>query len=228
MSYPGAIIRVSWGFAVANTDEVAQTSLIFADPATPSADYGAPIGLVTDADCDNLLAAMSGLLATFLWADYSQLVSLKVAVQKWTTTSTGTGWHYSQEPKIREGGTPSAGGSSNVFPQLSPVLSLRSGSTLGKANYGRMYIPHARWNLPAGQATTTTGTALTAATAGATFIDTVNTLMAARYPDVQASIVSTVGTGTVKGVTRVGMGVVLDTQRRRRSQLEEQYQFATV
>lgn len=112
-------------------------------------------------------------------------------------------------------------------PQDSLVLSLWSGQALGKANYGRLYLP---WNGIPVQATNgriSDGAATNASVAAGDLVDDLNTWVAgfndAAY---KVRIMSAVGTGTTKTPAYVRVGNVIDTQRRRRNKIVETY-FAT-
>lgn len=123
------------------------------------------------------------------------------------------------------------GGSGTVnasSPQDSVVLSWWSGSHLGDANHGRMYMPWSGVNIAGDGRFGSTGAIATAASAfivatNAYFSTTVN-----GGDDVAASIMSRKGTGSVKRIAYARVGDVKDTQRRRRNALEERYATVAV
>ncbi len=92
-----------------------------------------------------------------------------------------------------------------------------------------MYLPHQRPTLTAG--TPYISSAITTAIAGyaKAFVNGVvadcNSAMTAVA---EAAIMSEVDGGTTRGVTSVAIGRVVDTQRRRRNKLTEEYSFATL
>jgi hypothetical protein len=65
-------------------------------------------------------------------------------------------------------------------------------------------------------------------TAAVAFLDGVNNIMNTGADPSLISIMSSKGTGTTKGVTTVAVGNVLDTQRRRRNRLTENYTSGSV
>ena len=124
--------------------------------------------------------------------------------------------------------TPGGGGSLGA-PQLAMVVSLRSGSTLGKANYGRFYLPWTAVNLSSITAK------LTVAQREALLADSVDMLTDIQgnlrgagglAADLRASIMSNEGSGVTKLVEAVRVGDVVDTQRRRRNKIPETYSVA--
>jgi len=112
-------------------------------------------------------------------------------------------------------------------PQDSLVLSLWSGQTLGRANYGRIYLP---WNgipVQATNARISDGAATNASVAAGDFINDVDAWVAT-FTDAAfvVRVMSAIGTGSSKRPQYVRVGNVIDTQRRRRNKVVETY-FAT-
>ncbi|MGV1089627.1 MAG: hypothetical protein ACOYBX_16765, partial [Mycobacterium sp.] len=120
------------------------------------------------------------------------------------------------------------GGSTNVAPQLSIEVGLWSGSKFGRANYGKMYLPHTRMLLDPGTPRVSAANASTTATAMAAFITGLNGSAGGWTGTPEVQVMSRVGSGTTKTVTTVRVGRVIDTQRRRRDRLIEDYQSHTV
>lgn len=137
---------------------------------------------------------------------------------------------YTDEPSIREFAAVAGGGAgaSAASPQDSLAITLWSGSTFGKANYGRFYLP---WNTL--NVNVTTGVITlnpSAATDAAAFVDGVNDWFATLPGTLDAKVcnMSKVGLGTTKQVTQVRVGNAKDTQRRRRNNITETYLTAAV
>lgn len=218
MAYVSTFWRISFLFTVNLTDEVAQTGVTMAQPL--------PLGLVdppTNEQVDDMGDAFADLLATaeLTRGDYSRFVGVKAAL-------VGTDGDYIAEPVLRTR-TATAPTGSQVLPQDTVVLSLRSGQTLGKGNYGRMYIPHSRIQLNDGTPRTIPSYSLAVAQAGADFIAAMNLIGGGAAGDPSVRIMSQVaGIEGNKPVLSVGCGRVNDTQRRRRNALLEEYQFAPV
>jgi hypothetical protein len=92
-----------------------------------------------------------------------------------------------------------------------------------------MYLPHFYGALVTGSPTTFPADAVTMAGAGKTLINsTVSRVNGSITAVVSPVIMSQALTGPPKLITRVGYGDVVDTQRRRRNQLQETYSFATL
>lgn len=220
MSYDRQFLRVSFGFAIGGTPEVAETSVNYSTVTgwTGAVAALAEIQANETACLTDVGAAMSGMMTSgsIAWADYSDFISVKVA-------AIGTNGLYLTDPLVLEGAFGS-GSSGNVLPQSTIVLSLRSGFTLGKANYGRMYLPHSRSTLVAGTPRVASGDTDGLADDGAAMINAITTALTAEVTAVIfPCILSSIGSGFGRGVTEVKVGNVVDTQRRRRRQLAETY-----
>jgi len=137
MAYGGQFLKITWQFTVKSSDEIADTSLNY----TSAPGWTGAVAALAELD-DTDLADMRQAYVTEMmdldhisWADYSVLNSIKVA-------AISTAGEYLTDPLVAETDTPSDGTAVGVLPQSTVVLSLRSGFTLGKGNYGRMYLPH--------------------------------------------------------------------------------------
>jgi len=112
-------------------------------------------------------------------------------------------------------------------PQVSLVVTLQSALSRGLAAKGRMYLPGISYPLQTGsQISTTNADAM--ANNFRVFLNAVNTGAPAGSRVILASAGrGTAGTGaTNQPVTRIRVGTVYDTQRRRRNSLTEQYSTA--
>ena len=106
-------------------------------------------------------------------------------------------------------------------PQASYVISLRSGNVLGDANFGRMYCPPPYWMVGQNNGLATIPQVTGARVAAKTLINGITNRLAAQVPGVRPCILSKKGIGTTKEIRYIGVGQVLDTQRRRRNKLVE-------
>ena len=225
MAYDRSHLEVSWIFRIDGTDEVAMTGLSVT--GAPGFDAVAAL-LQYDEVVDG--QALGQAMTTFLsanpiaWADYSFLTDVKVAA----VDVTGHYINTAGNPKIWSADTTFHGTDTQIVPQCSIVLSLRSPTTLGRANYGRMYLPHTLLPLGAGNPSALATTAEEAATKAATFINEVNEIFDTGDDPGVVQIMSSVAPGLSKAVTRVAVGDVNDTQRRRRNRLPENYSFEAV
>nr|CRY96041.1 hypothetical protein [uncultured prokaryote] len=215
MTYSGQFLKITWGFTVLGTDEIADTSLNYTTaPGWTGA--VAALGEIATADIGlDLIGDMASFIAQVGWADYSSLQSVKVA-------AVGTDGHYLAEPYLAEDTTPGHGDQTQLPPQLTMCMSLRSGFTLGGGNYGRMYVPHTRPGLDTGSPYIPTSSMADLAGYGKTFVNNVtDDVNGATTAVLFPAIMSNKGAGTGKGVTQVGFGRVVDTQRRRRNRLDD-------
>lgn len=222
MTYAGQFLNLEWGFTTTSV-EVAYTGLNVTSVAPAWAGAVAALGELETADIgQNLISDMGDLMSTAAcqWADYSTLSNLKISAR----STTGA---YLTDPLVYEADPSFVGDSQQILPQSTIVLSLRSGFTLGRANYGRMYLPHTKVGQAAGHIEGDTAAAAAVAAAGSDFVNSVIDRINDEVTAVlQAAIMSAVGAGTTRGVTTVGVGVITDTQRRRRNKLAENYQFS--
>jgi len=225
MAYDRQFLRIDFLFAIGGTAEVAVTSINYASIAGWTGAAAALEELRADGTvAGDSMAAMLTFIrnANLFWADYSDLTGIKFA-------AVGTDGHYIAEPFPTELTPAESGAAANTLPQSTVVLSLRSGLSLGSANYGRMYLPHTRIGMVAGTPATNVATTDIIAAAGKTFV---NDLTAALQDPVTAIItpmIMTAKTGAAsKAVTAVAVGTVTDTQRRRRNKLIETYSTDTL
>jgi len=222
MAYATEHLSVDWIFRIEGTDEIAMTGCSISNPLG----YDAEAALL-DYDPithgNTLYAAMITLLeiTSINWADYSLLTDVRVAAHSTTGSQLG-------DPQVFSPASPTDGDNATVLPQATVVLSLRTPATLGQANYGRMYLPHTYGAMTTNTPFMSTTITNAIATAGAAFVDEVNGVFQSITPNGLVSNLSFVGSGTTKEVTRVAVGSVNDTQRRRRNQLPEVYSYVPV
>lgn len=219
MPYPKESLKISWLFAIAGLSEVADTGCHVSTLGGAAFNSSAALAAVTNANMDSLLADYMQMI-TFgggnIMFDFGRLTGLKIA-------ALDASGKYLGAPKTRTITTGNAGTLTNGKAQLTEVLTLWSGLTFGRANFGRMYLPYTRLANNGGQPTSTTAQTVGLATAGATFIGQINTLANTWTAGAGVVNLSAVGAGTVKAVAFTRSGTVTDTQRRRRKQLIELY-----
>lgn len=222
MAYSNSFLKVTWNFSIASTDEIAQTSLNFSSETS----YAAAVArdAIDDTTGQALITAMGTLMGNvqLQWASYSRLTGIRVAAVGMSGAELGEAVEIDRT-------TPIVGLENNILPQATIVVSLRSSSSSGSGNRGRMYLPHVKFPLmtasPYAAGTSTAGLV----SAAATFINSCETAINFVTDDTCfAAIMSQVGSGTHKQITEVRVGNVVDTQRRRRNQLPETYATAAV
>jgi len=221
VTYLRAFTLISFLHRIPGSDELAQTSLHITAPTTDP--Y--PASTLQD----NWLLAGASVAAGYveLWgasdiinASYSQFFAIKFA-------AVGTDGHYETDAEIYTLPTAVSGTGSDVLPQSTVVISLRSGSSFGDANFGRMYLPYTRgdnastWQMSVARAAGIAGV-------GANFVAEINATAQGIFAGSRVCTLSRKGLGTIKLVEVVGCGRITDTQRRRREQLDENTQFVDV
>lgn len=222
MAYDRQQLRVDWIFRIDDTEEVAITGLSISGGTGFNA-----VEALADIDISSVgsycINQMAALLepAPIAWADYSYLTDLKIA-------ALDVNGHYLTDAKVYTPTTPPHGDLTQIVPQSSVVVSLRSPTTLGRANYGRMYLPHCLLPLASTRPWAGSATTEAAVADAATFLNNINdTFNAGDNPGV-IQIMSQKAPGISRAVTRVAIGSINDTQRRRRNRLQEAYSFAAV
>lgn len=220
MTFTSQAITLDWGWTIGGTPEIANTGIHISQTGAP---WSGAVVALGEMDGGTTMSDLYDAMSTFMstascgWADYSDLRSVKAA-------AVGTDGLYLTEPVIFDSPSPDSGTTSNVLPQSSIVFSLRSGLTIGRANYGRMYLPHTRPTLTAGGPFVAGATCDAIAAAGVTFITALSTIINAATTDALVPcLMSSVGSGTTKAIANVQVGNVIDTQRRRRNKLVETY-----
>jgi hypothetical protein len=225
MAYDRQHLRIDWIFDVLTTDEVAITSMNFSQVGTWSGAEAALAELEWATGtgfnvAEDLVTMMDN--ANLFWGNYSRLIAVKAA-------AIGTNGLYLAEPKMFELTTPEVGASTTTLPQSTVVLSLRSGSSFGKANYGRMYLPHTRLGLVTGTPKSNGATTSIVAGLGTDFVEAVTAELNADTTDnIQPFIMSNSAPAPSKPVLQVAVGDVVDTQRRRRNRITEEYSFGVL
>lgn len=218
MTYIGQFLKITFIFTVDGQDEVADTSI---NMAAGGAWTGALAGLTAldDSDIQSFADSYVPMMTVTggRWADYSNLNSIKVA-------AIGTDGLYLGDPKETAPGSTMAGTVIGNPIQCTQVVSTRAATNVGKGKWGRMYLPHFYMSVLTDNPHTDSTQAAALAEAAATFLDEVSvTCSAAVGSAVHPYIMGQTGVGTKNQITRVRVGNVIDTQRRRREQLVETY-----
>jgi len=218
-------LKVTWIFAIEGTDEIANTSLNFSDSDDPGLDAAATLA---DLDWPTDGAAMAGRMTTLLgsvnirWADYSELVAVRVAAVGTTGLELAAPLLFTLSPTVD-------GTASDVNAQTTIVLSLRSNVFGPGANFGRMFLPHTSFGLLTNSPLADSADVSAFATACETFIEGCNTTMNVSVSAIlRAMIISQITGRASREVAQIAVGNVVDTQRRRRNALPETYTFRTI
>jgi len=222
MAYDRQFLLLTWNWSILGSDEIANTTLHVS--GTEDFDAAAALANITTTTADGLNTAMRTFMGTsgLLWANFSKFEGIKMAAKSVAGLDIAA-------PKERITQTAASGSATTTgFAQDTLVVSLRTSTTFGRANYGRMYIPHSHGARVTGTPQLADATCTAIADGAADLIDSVNDLLNTGGEPGLAAIMSKAGTGTTKAVTRVAVGSLVDTQRRRRNRLVETYQFSEV
>lgn len=222
MAFDRQFLKLEWIFEVANADEIAITGC----HASGLVDFDAVQALddLTTGDLEDLADLLVPVMntASVGWCNFSTLAGIKVSAR-------GTDGLYLTDAKTANATTGTLTGASAVGSiQDTIVLSLRTPVGLGRARFGRMYLPHTFIGRVSSSPFMTQSTCAALAATAATCIGAINTVLESHTEDANVVNMSSVGAGRTLGVTQVAVGNVLDTQRRRRRQLQETYSFDTV
>ena len=215
--------RLTFGGNLLSGAEEWQTGVRFAPPpGTPESALVAQLGTISLADIWEDLAEVWQTGGNFRWSTATSIEWVKLAVLK-------TDGRYAGSPAIHEqhvsGGYPLTFGEP---PQLATVVTLATGSSFGRAQKGRMY-----WPAPADflyKLDKTTGQVPESqvgelvSTVSRKLKDVEGEVSTVGVP-VTMAVMSGLAPGTTRSVTQLGVGRILDTQRRRRGDLVEDYVY---
>lgn len=222
MPYDRRHLYLTFGGPLAGT-EIWTTGLRFAHPEQGTGDHN-----VTQSEWNALVAAgpMPGILTditTWFSSGNTGAAIGALANLSWAKLAyVSTDGHYISDPPLTRDQTPVVPPvTTQLPPQVSYVISLRSGLVLGEANHGRMYAPPPTWAPGQNGGIATDQQVTYARTAAKTMINALTARLTPSIPGIRPCIMSTVGSGTTKSVSKLGVGRVLDTQRRRRNGLVE-------
>lgn len=172
----------------------------------------------TNVPTDQQLEDLDAAFNTFITDDAVSLpAGCRYIGVKWSPIGTDGRYPPSGESRTFFRTTPSQGVFGTGYPQIALVLSLRTARLRGYASNGRMYIPSSL-GIEAATGRITTSQAGGVADVGAALISAINDVGLGTV-----TVMSEVGSGINAPVTGVRVGRVMDTQRRRRNQLSEEY-----
>lgn len=121
-------------------------------------------------------------------------------------------------------GTGGAGGGSAFAPQLSTVATLLTDAHRGHASKGRIYLPATDESTLTGTGELSSAYAIEVRSSVVDFINAINGVLSDAFSaNMKIAVMSPLGAGLSRTVTQVKAGRVIDTQRRRRRQLDEAY-----
>lgn len=174
--------------------------------------------LGTAVPSDTQLEELDAAFNTFITTNAVSLPSgCRYIGVKWSPIGTDGRYPPAGESRTYFRETPTQGVFGTGYPQIAVVLSLRTARLRGYASNGRMYIPSSL-GIEAATGRVTTSAAGQIADAGAALISAINAVGLGNV-----TVMSEVGGGLNATVTGVRVGRVMDTQRRRRNQLSEEY-----
>lgn len=213
--------RVTLIHSIVGTDEIAETGFSISDDiaAFDAVNFKTNGGTSFLGDVATAWIAFLGT-AGVICPSWSRFVAIKGA-------PLGVNGKYLAEPDVVAQFTTGTS-TVKVVPQETAVISLMSRQSLGDANRGRMYLPHITGTSASGQFRIQNVSAVSAAMK--TFLQAVNTASSTvtGASGSRVCIMSAKGTGTTKKVMDIRMGDLVDTQRRRRNRIAENYTTQTI
>lgn len=221
MSYDRQHVLMTWGGPLATTEQwscgVRFAALPNGDPAPPMDVTGAEFTALR-----NQVDEVWARLTTWFQSGNAGAAIGSLAQLSWCKLALITeGGDYADEPASYETTPVSPPTTTQLPPQCAYVVSLRSGLSLGRANYGRFYVPVPTWAPGQNGGLATEAQAASARTAAKTMLKGVEADLQVVVSTMRLVIMSNLGFGHTKLVSQLGVGRVVDTQRRRRNKLNE-------
>lgn len=221
MSYDRQHVLMTWGGPLATTEQwscgVRFAALPNGDPAPPTDVTGAEFTALR-----NQVDEVWARLTTWFQSGNAGAAIGSLAQLSWCKLALITeGGDYADEPASYETTPVNPPTTTQLPPQCAYVVSLRSGLSLGRANYGRFYVPVPTWAPGQNGGLATEAQAASARTAAKTMLKGVEADLQVVVSTMRLVIMSNLGFGHTKLVSQLGVGRVVDTQRRRRNKLNE-------
>lgn len=219
MPYLAPFMKVTWGGTFDGEEEIWTNGLNF------------PIGDGVEADPQVVLdATITNVAATIqAWHTNSDTGISNRCRLEWIKYATiGTDGRYIGDAAIYDYPAPVNGGSpGSIETQRSLCLSFKTAERRGAGANGRIFVPAFRLGVATNGRLGTSDQADFLA-AGRTFILNMNTEIQPGLPGSAVSVMSNVGSGSEHEVLRVRVGDVIDSQRRRKNKMLENYIENTV
>ena len=210
-------IRITHRLKITGQKEIGETHLTLGDPDNT---FTAMQGIVDGLDATDL-ASINTAFATYVnattlkRANYAQYSLIKVA-------AIGTDGKYAGEAaKLDLSGA--FGTDTDVLPQDTLAVTLRTASTHRWGRSGRMFLPFVRGSLSSSSPFLSSTVAASVADAMRQYVEAVNSIFQAIESSLSAVVVHKKLTAAYFPITSVYVGNVHDTQQRRRNKLEETY-----
>lgn len=217
MAYAWNFIKLTWGGSLANDEEIWTCGMHFANQ---NADViGGAWTSIDETVMTNIADAIRTMHTT------SGLAIPQGVRLEWVKVALiGRDGKYEQAPKEFILSTPAGGATSASYaPQLSTVITLQSDKYKDPGKFNRYYVPSLG---PVGAPNYKYTSAMTAemAETHATMIDSLNNIFnsLSGQMGLRAAAVNQ-QTSTYEYITKVKVGSIVDTQRRRRNKLVEEY-----
>ena len=221
MPYPRSFYKVSFSGILTGTEEIFNFGFHLTTPTSA----------LTNTDWDGIdntvLTSTAQAMVSTIQQSYMrvpsayEITSLKVA---WI----GTDGMYLEAPKEIQI-TNGQGGVSNqgYAPQLATVVTLIANKWKDPGKYNRFYVPSVALSGEGGRLSATDALGLANGYAGA--LELIEGYFRTSNDDIRLVAMSNSGSnGSSLEIVQVMVGRVIDTQRRRRNKLEEDYQYSAI
>lgn len=172
--------------------------------------------VMTDELMDEIEGVIGGYFGAPSWKVSSNCALTEI---KYAQLDVDGRYASDDQPFVREVNPPKLGGSAGPYvPQASMVVTLETAKRRGLAHEGRFYMPPTTLQAGAnGQIVAGDQDALGAAVKN--FLAALNDVLSPSY----VVVASSVRGGAINAVTGIRVGAVIDTQRRRRKNIPENY-----
>lgn len=220
MAYPYSFIKLTFGGDLQDTDEV----------WTCGFHIGRESANTTQSDLENIgslqITAMADSIKTFFTHPQTRVPS-KYRLQWVKMAAIGTNGKYLGAPVEYYYTTPGVGSSVSGFvPQNSSVFTIVSDKFKDPGKYNRFYLPAAT-PLGAGNFKLTAAQTQDMATRLAVLLNDINIALTVELSGIAVRVVSQ-KSGIYRSIDHARVGDIIDTQRRRRNALREEYSEAHV
>lgn len=150
------------------------------------------------------------------------LISNAAALRSLKLNEIGTDGKYANDDTVEyeyPGTAPTGPSLPNFPPQVSLAVSLRTDAARGRAHAGRFYLPSPSIGLQSSTGTISAASQATVSNATKALLESCNAALVGW----RVGVVSKIGSGTERPVTKIAVGAALDTIRSRRTDIPESY-----
>lgn len=217
MAYVRPYVKLTLSGETCDGNEIFNTGLHLSSLDTTTDPYGV---------FQRVVGQLSNMVPVFtaFWGNTDVNVPTTSAITTIKVALVGTDGKYMEQVPVEEEVLIIGSSNAPYSPQDATVITLDSGKRKDPGKYNRMYIPTAG-NVGANAWRRTTTAQLNIATAAATMFHDLEELFGSGEgaAPIYVAVLSSNGSGHDYSVEQVRVGAIVDTQRRRRNKLTEDY-----